>query len=437
MRAIKEHVAADGTKTYKVRYKHGTSASGKPAETSQTFRLKKDAQTFAAILDAGKVPEAHAWLDARNTGKTSTYTFAQWFAHWNEHRTGITVGTKQEDDRVRARYLSTLDDMPLNVVTKAHVKAIVNKMDAKGLAPKTIKNTIQMLSTCLAEAVEEGHLPRNPAKTGKGAGLIKLPKATSRSATSDPEDSPDEVRFLTHEEFALLLAEIPPYWQPLVVFLVGTGCRWGEATAVQGRHIGADAMTVRIVRAWKKDGGKYYIGPPKSEAGIRTVDAAPQAILAAQAASPDLPANRLVFTGKRGGRVSHSNFWNRVWRPAVVRASICTEHRLDGCKCLTTRPEKCPHHQERDEKGHQVLAAPCGCEGTLSPRPGIHDLRHTHASWLISLGCSLEQVQDQLGHESILTTRKIYGHLLPSIRKQTGVAAGRALDQVPALALGS
>jgi integrase len=40
---------------------------------------------------------------------------------------------------------------------------------------------------------------------------------------------------------------------------------------------------------------------------------------------------------------------------------------------------------------------------------------------------SLEQVQDQLGHESILTTRKVYGHLQPAMREALQKAAEAAL----------
>jgi integrase len=80
------------------------------------------------------------------------------------------------------------------------------------------------------------------------------------------------------------------------------------------------------------------------------------------------------------------------------------------CRCGTPKPNSCPVHPGDDE-----TIAPCGCAGTVAPRPKIHSLRHTHASWLISLGIQLEAVQDQLGHESILTTRGVYGHLLPAL----------------------
>ncbi|MFH8747490.1 tyrosine-type recombinase/integrase [Streptomyces rimosus] len=50
----------------------------------------------------------------------------------------------------------------------------------------------------------------------------------------------------------------------------------------------------------------------------------------------------------------------------------------------------------------------------LTKRPRIHDLRHTHAPWLIADKVRLPVIQGRLGHESITTTVDRYGHLLDS-----------------------
>jgi integrase len=51
----------------------------------------------------------------------------------------------------------------------------------------------------------------------------------------------------------------------------------------------------------------------------------------------------------------------------------------------------------------------------LEIRPRIHDLRHTHVSWLIAQGVQLPAISRRLGHESITTTNDRYGHLLPEV----------------------
>ncbi|MEV6585453.1 tyrosine-type recombinase/integrase [Kocuria rhizophila] len=54
----------------------------------------------------------------------------------------------------------------------------------------------------------------------------------------------------------------------------------------------------------------------------------------------------------------------------------------------------------------------------------MHDLRHTHASWLIAAGVPLTVIRRLLGHESIKATSDTYGHLADDADQ----AAATALD---------
>lgn len=362
MRQVKEFDTTDG-KRFRVRYRLGKT------ETSETFRRAPDARTFAAILDGGGVPDALAWLEARDR-KASTVTFGQWFEIYVDQLTGITVRTKSDYRSMHRRYLTELDALPLPLITRSHVTRIVNRLDAAGRSPKTIKQTIHMLSTCLQLAIDEGELTgKNPCRG------VRLPSAQIGG----------KPRFLTYEEFDRLLRATPQHYKPLVTFLFGTGMRWAEATALYGRHVDLAAGTVRVEQAWKRvPGNGYVLGAPKTEKSQRTVNAA---VIALAAVKPLIRGeNDLVFVTRSGGAVHHANFYNNIWTKACAAAK-------------------------------------------LDPAPRIHDARHTHASWLISDGIQLEAVQDQLGHESILTTRKIYGHLLPALGVAVGKAASAALER--------
>ncbi len=61
----------------------------------------------------------------------------------------------------------------------------------------------------------------------------------------------------------------------------------------------------------------------------------------------------------------------------------------------------------------------------------IHDIRHTFASILLSLGETPVYVKEQLGHSSIQVTADIYGHLIPSSNR----AAVNRLDDLRPSAL--
>jgi integrase len=66
----------------------------------------------------------------------------------------------------------------------------------------------------------------------------------------------------------------------------------------------------------------------------------------------------------------------------------------------------------------------------LRKNPNPHDLRHTHASWLIADGVPLPWVQARLGHENIQTTVSVYGHLQPDAHLQMADAIARTLSNV-------
>ena len=365
MREIKELDTADG-KRYRVRYRLGKM------ETSETFRRKDDAADFAAILSAGGVAAAATWLEARKTAPTSL-TFGAWFEEYVEQLTGVSPRTRNDYRSLHRRYFADLDRLPLPLVTRTHITSLVNSMERAGRSPKTIKQAVHLISSCMALAIDEGHCTANPCRR------VRLPKQSPVDAVKP--------RFLTREEVAALVAATPAHYKPLVVFLVGTGLRWSEATALQGRHVDIENGTVRVEQAWKRVPGEdWRIGPPKTPKSTRTVNAA---VIALAAVKPLLrKPNDWVFTTQNGGILRHANFYTHVWKPACKAAG-------------------------------------------LNPAPRIHDTRHTHASWLISDGNSLEAVQDQLGHESILTTRAVYGHLQPAL----GVALGRSASAALAAAL--
>jgi integrase len=55
-----------------------------------------------------------------------------------------------------------------------------------------------------------------------------------------------------------------------------------------------------------------------------------------------------------------------------------------------------------------------GTEPELLPAIRFHDLRHSHASLLISQGCSIKAISSRLGHSNIAITLESYGHLMPN-----------------------
>jgi len=52
------------------------------------------------------------------------------------------------------------------------------------------------------------------------------------------------------------------------------------------------------------------------------------------------------------------------------------------------------------------------------PHMRFHDLRHSAATLLLSMGVPMKVVQELLGHSSFSTTANVYSHVLPTMQQE-------------------
>lgn len=343
-------------------------------QTSERFDTRNAAERFAKRVERIGGPAAIAERNRTDRAADDyTPTLREYLPQHITQLTGVTDRTRLDYAAMARRtFLPHLGDHPLDTIDRAAVSKTINALEAQGLSAKSIANAHGLLSAIMATAVVNDLIGLNPCHR------MRLPKSREHERRDE--------RFLTHEEYHRLLAATPTAHRPLLVALFGTGLRWGEITALQVRDIQPTTPpTLRVTKAWKSTPGRpRHVGPPKSGKSRRTV-MLPAQVMEALAPLLGRDGDALLFTGPRGGPVHHGPWRERVWVPA------------------------------------------CKTAGLTDPVPRIHDARHTHASWLIEQGATLEMVQDQLGHESILTTRKVYGHLQPAMRAALADAATRAM----------
>lgn len=53
----------------------------------------------------------------------------------------------------------------------------------------------------------------------------------------------------------------------------------------------------------------------------------------------------------------------------------------------------------------------------LLPIIRFHDLRHSHATYLLSAGVPIKVISERLGHSSTRVTQDIYSHVLPQMQE--------------------
>lgn len=65
---------------------------------------------------------------------------------------------------------------------------------------------------------------------------------------------------------------------------------------------------------------------------------------------------------------------------------------------------------------NNAMARACKKSGVKKIR--IHDICHSHASYLINLGCAPLLISERLGHEKVQTTLSTYSHLYPNMHQE-------------------
>lgn len=337
-------------------------------QTSETFDTMREAKVFARDLDALGPQEALDRL-ALTAQQATIPDLDQLAADHIATLTGIEPGTRKTYTRLWARtWGKHIGTTQAHNVTRDTVARAVNLL-ADSYSSKSLQNQRGLLAAVLDRAVEQGYLTKNPAKK------MRLPRGD--------EAARKEMRILTPEEFEVVLQQTPEHYRPFVQFLAGTGCRWGEAVALTVADWQRPNVRIRRALKWSPDNNRV-IGATKTRRSNRTVTVGKTlADLLAEACEGRSPTD-LIFTAPRGGAILHRTFWSRVWLPAV---------------------------------------------GHLEPRPRIHDLRHSHASWLLANGVPIHVVQLRLGHESIKTTVDTYGHLLPDAQAAAAAAAELAFTR--------
>jgi integrase len=124
-----------------------------------------------------------------------------------------------------------------------------------------------------------------------------------------------------------------------------------------------------------------------------------------------------VFTNAQGNPVRQQKFWESVWNPARRMANGLPAFAVS--RGTVDKPWLARVNGVWDAR--QPASKPLG----KSPR--IHDLRHSHASWLLAGGVPLPTIQRRLGHESITTTIDLYSHLSPDMQTAPADVMGHML----------
>jgi integrase len=254
-----------------------------------------------------------------------------------------------------------------------HIQAFYMEKLKGGLKSSTVALIHAVLHKALENAVKWNLVSRNVA-----------------SLVSVPHSDPHEVRALTSDEARRLIEAAQGHWlEPLLILALTTGMRRGELLGLRWSDIDVSRGMLHVRRTANRYPGYGFVeNDPKTKRSRRNImlsDIALQALRDHQLLQTKVKTEAheqwqerdLVFSDHSGGFLTPETVW-RHFQSLLEKAAL-------------------PHMR-------------------------FHDLRHSAATILLTMGVHPKVVQELLGHSTIAITMDTYSHLLPSMQRD---AAGK------------
>jgi integrase len=364
---------------WQVRYQ-----DGRRQRSAGIYNTPGAAEAARKRVDRGLPPTLEVVPTEVDAAKARTlfgdYVQDVWWPTWKAQHPDSAYQTGK---RIEKWILPAFGALPFASIDADRVGAWKASLAGSGLKPSTVNSYLGLLGTILNTAVDSDYLPHSPLMRKSRAGRV----AAAKNLPVDRREV-----WVTRSQLDLIAEAITPRYGALVTGAALTGMRWGELAALRWDEVHLDQPLddgavsgpgrLRVVRAVSdpRRSGKGRCKGPKSQAGRRTIALDRETCAFLRQHRQDFWDGRsgLVFTtpgGARGpsGALAANNF-RRVWLRALEQAGL--------------------------DKGWPEY-------GGLH----FHDLRHSHATWLLALRVPMIAVSARLGHASPVITMMTYAHV--------------------------
>ena len=178
-----------------------------------------------------------------------------------------------------------------------------------------------------------------------------------------------------------------------VHILLCLGLRRGELISLKWQDIDWQENKITISRSIAKKEGKPIEKAPKTESSIRIIDAPDYLIGMLKQARKDYMERKLRY-----GKGFNDNGY------------------------IVANEDGSPYHPDSFSQKFARFIRKSGLKYIR-----LHDMRHTNATLMLSVGISPKVAQKRLGHSNFSTTMDIYSHVLDDVGKE---AASRIGDNI-------
>lgn len=365
---IKDKIKKNGQKVYYASVYLGVDQlTGKKARTTVTATTQKGVRVKARDAINSFAANGYTVKD-KPTITTYKELANSW---WDSYKSSLKPNTQQSyDGLIKVHLLPVFGDYKLSKLTTPIIQQQVNKWAEK--ANKGEKGAYanyrflhNMNKRILRHGVTMQVIPYNPAND------IEVPRKQQKEKAS--------IKYLNNKEIKQFLDYLDTLDQSnyenlfdIVLYktLLATGCRIGEALALEWSDINLDNGIISI----NKTLNRYQeINAPKSSAGYR-----------------DIPIdNATLLMLKQYKNRQQVQSW-QLGRSETVVFSVFTEKYAYACNL-----------RQRLNKHFKAAGV---------PNVSFHGFRHTHTTMMLYAQASPKDVQYRLGHSSLMMTENVYWH---------------------------
>lgn len=388
----------------------------------QGIKTMKRKDKYGRILRKGEGQRRDGLYTYRKTknGEKIIDIYASTLEELREKERALTIETAQGIDILTAknftindgyrRYcknrseLRTRTDETYESLYKNHIKDKIGKrklkdvrysdilefylhiLNTEDLSGSTLDNIHTILSYIYKMAMRDNLVTMNPvygANTDAKRKANKIPK--KRHALTEKEQKIFTNYILKNARYSFEV--------PLMIFLLGTGCRIGEAGALTWKDVDFKKNTIHVAKTLVKIKGGYRINPPKTEAGDRIIpifSSVKQALIKRRKYQFKYGKSNYVIDG-------YEDFVFTSKQNCPLNASaFCT-----FLKSIVNR-----YNKEEIGKAKQECREP-----ELLPDITPHVFRHTFASRLCENESDLKLIQSIMGHTTIAMTLNVYAEV--------------------------
>jgi integrase len=385
----RESQMADGRYRYRYTDKQGNSHAIYSWKLVPTDKIPQGKRDDISLREKIKAIEKD--LDDGINSTSSKMTVNQLIQSYLDTKTRITISTKNNyihmwEKNIKNTFLGSAQIY--NVKKSDILKYYAYLYNERKFSVGTIQLYQNLLYPAFQLAVDDSIIRLNPCKN-----CMKEYVRGSMSSTKYPLSKEEQNALIKFVEKDVIYSA----YYPMIVFMLGTGCRIGEVLGLTWDNINFEEKCVYIdhqIIYKKKDGHtQFYSAPPKNKKN-RIIPLQDNIVKVLK-----IHKQNTYFISKgsdfKVDEYKNFVFINREGRTHTPNTIVRSFH---GIREAYNRVEKEEAYLEVREE-------------LLLPDFSPHTLRHTFCTRMAENGINIKVLQEIMGHQNIAVTMQVYNHV--------------------------